>query len=179
MSCCKEQRPIPIKYFTNASYQSFKPGKSTNFGLTNGRMTSYPIDYACFTKEDAEEMVRSGLTWYGSDDHAEVQCLQCYAQFIWRPGMNVDEEHRKDGPDCPWLARRDRGLDMELHVNPRLPLTLLMKYRADGEIDIVCIKCDVTFPYTELPRTFPTNAFGEMDRKVYKKMHQEYSPDCH
>jgi len=117
-------------------------------------------------------MARSGLAWLGIECHSETECILCDIKIKWRPGLAVDDEHHKLSPNCPWLARRDIGKDMELHRNWRMPRTLGMKYHENGKIDIVCIKCDVKFPYIEMSNGV---LLGSND---YKKIHSEHSPHC-
>jgi hypothetical protein len=182
MACCKDQCKVPDEYYEEIDHPSGgdlrTSGNSFNLGLSSGRMATYPLDYVCFTQEDAEEMVRSGLVWRGIADHSEVACDICRVTFSWRPGMNVDEEHRRRAPNCPWMGRHDRGLDMELHINWKMPRTLLMKYHDDGHKDIICLKCDVIIPYVKVPHQRGQNPFGAFDREAYMMLHHLYSPEC-
>jgi len=141
-------------------------------------MSSFPVGYLCFSKEEAEEMVRSGLVWRGTRvDHCRTYCAGCGKYLSWRPGMVVDDEHRKLAPDCPWLARRDRGQDMELHHNWKMTPFLRMKYHDNGKIDVVCIKCDLSFHYIDIPDDY-TSGWFISQRENYKRMHDELSPHC-
>jgi hypothetical protein len=183
MVCCNNSiKDVPYEFLVEVDSPSvgykMSPGNESNWGLTKGRMESYPVGYLCFSYEDAEEMVRSGLAWRGGkDDHCRTICVGCWKYISWRAGMVVDEEHRKLSPDCPWLARRDRGLDMELHCNWKMPDTLLLKYHDGVDIDIVCIKCDVTFPYINVPIEYASEIFSYQE-EVYEKMHNQYNPYC-
>jgi hypothetical protein len=184
MACCNNpHQAIPFGYQLEVDHpsggQKYSPGSKFNWGLTVGRMSSFPVGYLCFSKEEAEEMVRSGLVWRGVlVDHCRTYCGGCGKYLSWRPGMVVDDEHHKLAADCPWLARRDRGKDMELHLHWKMPSYLRMKYRENGKIDIVCIKCDVTFLFIKMEDGL--HGFWNFNKEYdeYKRMHDELSPDC-
>jgi len=180
MACCDKKIVISSRYYRIAYHPSFgkllTPGNKWNLGLTSGREDTFPRNL-CFKEKHIKEMARSGLMWRGLDGHSQTKCIFCDVKVKWRPGLVVDEKHRKLSPDCPWLARRDRGKDMELHRNWKMPRKLCMKYHKDGKIDIVCIKCDVSFPHLEISCNFNIMHFCPEWDKI-KEMHDRLSPNC-
>jgi hypothetical protein len=121
------------------------PDSVHNFGTFQGRKSSFPN---FLSDVDVRKLAKSGFACVSLN----YVCIGCSCTLNYTKGMDVDAEHYKIKPNCPWLLRRDRGDNMKLRFWYCLSNYMMLEDKGDHRY-ATCIKCDVSFYVNKVPKS--------------------------